>query len=193
MLWNQGTLVLCYHTKSSAGQFLYTDQVIYPAPLFPLLFLQWKPLWSSRNASAAGEWLMRDCSEQQCSALMPIVKNTGLSSTHLCWEPCGHSCFFHSENSTHKSQSLSFTRPIFLMYTSPFILKGVLLEFSSVLCTSKDQFKCYCDKLLANTCISEVTGTSIAILFPIQMSICGLCLVSQHPAAGVSCVCYKGC
>lgn len=149
----------CYHTKSSAGQFLYTNQVIYPTPPFP-------PCYScSGDHCGAQEMLQLLVSgwweTVQSSSALPSCP---LSQTQY-WAPTSllgamwPLLFLHSENNTHKSQSLSFTRPIFLMYTSPFILKGVLLEFSSVLCTSKEQFKCYCDKLLANTCISEVTDT----------------------------------
>lgn len=143
-------------------------------------------MWSSRNASAVGEWLMRDCSEQQCSALMPIDKDTGLSSTHLCWEPCGHSWFFTVKTVLTNLSLFSF--PLQDQYFScinPLLYyKGVLLELSSVLCTSKDQFKCYYDKLLANSCVSEVTD--ILLLLSIHMSICGLCLVSQNPTSYVA-------
>lgn len=74
------------------------------------------------------------------------------------------------------------------------------MEFSSVLCTSKDQFKCYYDKLLANSCVSEVTD--ILLLLSIPHSDEHLWLVLGEPKssllccsqlAGVSCVCYRGC
>lgn len=87
---------------------------------FSLLFLQWKPLCGAQEML---QLLVRGCSEQQCSALMPIVQGTALSSTHLCWQPCDHSWLFTVKAVLTNLSLFSFTRPVFLMYTSPFILQ----------------------------------------------------------------------
>lgn len=124
--------------------------------------------YSSRNASAAGEWLVRACSEQY-SALMPIVKDPGLSSTHLCWEQCGQFWLF-TVQVILTNLSLSFTRPVFHMYKPPFILQRSITRVFLRACTSKEQFKCYYDKLLANSCVSEVTDTLLLLQVSISHS-----------------------
>lgn len=132
---------------------------------------------------------MRDCSEQQCSALLPTVKDTGLSSTHLCWEPL---LVFHSKNSTHKPQSL-------------FIYKTNISQVYVPFYTTKEYYWgfplcCVYQKMSSNvtmtSCLLTVVYLRLQTLFfyckwafPIQMSICGLCLVSQNPASCVGGLC----